>query len=422
MHITTDRAFVPAATRAVRYLHVKISAPSKPASSKVRPPASVSIVLDRSGSMDGTKMAMAKAAATHALKLLDATDSLGIVCYDEEVTTVLDRTRATKEAKQLAFDRLSHIDARGSTDLHAGWQRGAELAKSPDASQKAISKVMLLTDGLANHGVIDHDLLVAAAKRLRQAGIATSTFGVGADFDEDLLSRLAVEGGGHFYFIERPQQIPDFFASELGETLEIVARDVALEITCDPGVEAMVLNDLPIERENDRLRVSVGDLVADQDVSIVIAVAFKGMQQEGTRIGVESRMVDRDGVLPEHVMTVRWDAVDAVTDQAQSVDRDVLVEVAMLVAVSARRAALAANAKGKFEEAKRIIQAALSDLRVLSPGDPRIALIIDELRREELEVVEAISPMVRKARHFDAYQAIYSRQAGGTATRSKKQG
>lgn len=421
MHITTDRALIPAGAPAVRYLHIQISAPSKPTGSKVRQPASISIVLDRSGSMDGTKMAMAKTAAAHALKLLTATDSIAVVCYDEEVTTVLDRTPATKEAKKLAFERLSRIDARGSTDLHAGWTRGADLAKNPDSSGKPISKVMLLTDGLANQGVIDHDLLIATAMRLRADGIATSTFGVGADFDEDLLSRLAVAGGGHFYFIERPQQIHDFFSSELGETLEVVARDVVLEVMCDPGIDAMVLNELPHERQNDRLSVQLGNLVADQDISLVVAVAFKGAQQDGTNTGVECRLIDRDSILPSHAMAVRWEAVDVVKDHTQSVNRDVLVEVATLVAVSARRAALAANAKGNFDEAKGIIQAALSDLRVLAHGDPRVLRIIDELHREQLGLAEALSPMLRKEKHFAAYQAIYSREAGGTARRSKRQ-
>ena len=73
-----------------------------------------------------------------------------------------------------------------------------------------------------------------------------------------------------------------------------------------------------------------------------------------------------------------------------------------------------------FDEAKRIIQEALSDLRALAPGDPRVLRIIDELHREEIEMVEELSPMARKAKHFAAYQAIYSREAGGTAKRSKK--
>ncbi len=422
MHITTDRAFVPAGAPAVRYLHVLISAPGqRKAADAPRPPASVSLVLDRSGSMAGTKIQMARDAVVHAIRLLSPTDHVGVVCYDEEVTTVLDRTHATKEAKQLALDRLSAIDARGSTDLHAGWQRGAALTKGTGTEERGLAKVLLLTDGLANQGVIDRDALIAAARQLRADGILTSTFGVGADFDEDLLSRIAVEGGGHFYFIERPQQIPDFFASELGETLEVVARDAAFEVVFDPGVDAMVLNDLPSQRQNDRVRVKLGSLVADQEMSLIVAVAFNGAQVEGTAPGVTCRVTDRDGVLPSLPMIVTWQAVDAVQDQNQPIDRDVRVAVATLLAGRARRAALAANANGRFDEAQRILRDALNDLRALAPGEPRVIRIIDELHRDELELAEAMSPMARKAKHFVAYQALYSREAGGTARRTKKE-
>ena len=96
-----------------------------------------------------------------------------------------------------------------------------------------MKRVLLLTDGLANQGVVDPGELAATAARLRTEGVTTSTFGVGADFDEELLARLATQGGGHFYFIEQARQIPDFFASELGEALEVTARDVVFEVIFD---------------------------------------------------------------------------------------------------------------------------------------------------------------------------------------------
>ena len=111
-----------------------ISAPPQPqAAGAVRPPVDVALVLDRSGSMDGNKLAMAREAVTHAIRLLKPDDHLGVVCYDDQVTTVLDRTPATPEAKALATRRLKSIDARGSTDLHGGWLRGAELARAQEA-------------------------------------------------------------------------------------------------------------------------------------------------------------------------------------------------------------------------------------------------------------------------------------------------
>lgn len=140
MHITTDRAFVPASAPAVRYLHIVLNAPSRKQDDSTRAPASVALVLDRSGSMDGQKIAMAREAVAHATKLLRPTDHLALVAYDEEVSTILERTPATPEAKKLALSRLAKIGARGSTDLHGGWLRGAELLQASSAADIGVSK------------------------------------------------------------------------------------------------------------------------------------------------------------------------------------------------------------------------------------------------------------------------------------------
>ncbi|MGH8545902.1 MAG: vWA domain-containing protein, partial [Gammaproteobacteria bacterium] len=126
------------------------------------------------------------------------------------------------------------MDARGTTALAEGWFRGAEqVALHQD--ERCVNRVLLLTDGLANVGVTDPDQLEAHAE-LHRRGIQTTTFGVGADFDEALLERIALAGGGNFYFIEDAKQIPDFLTSELGEILEVVARDVAIEFQTPIGL------------------------------------------------------------------------------------------------------------------------------------------------------------------------------------------
>ncbi|MDP2322038.1 MAG: VWA domain-containing protein [Acidobacteriota bacterium] len=421
MHLQPDRALIPANTPAVRYLHVLISAPSQPkAAGAVRTPVDIALVLDRSGSMDGNKLTMAREAVTHAIRLLKPDDHLGVVCYDEQVTTVLDRTPATPEAKTLATKRLKSIDARGSTDLHGGWLRGAELARAQEPRGDALSKVLLLTDGLANHGVIDHGEMLASASRLRREGIITSTFGVGADFDEELLSRLATEGGGHFYFIENARQIPDLFASELGDTLEVVAREVVFEVSCDPGVEATILNALPSEQAAGRLRVQCGDLVADQELVLIVAIAFTGAHPEGTVSGVKCRLSDREHVLFAEPAPVPWLSVAAGQDAAQPVNRAVRLAVAAMLAERARSTALAANRRGDFDVARRILREMVDDLRAMAPGDKGVLALIDQLHHDELAFGEIMTPLAMKGRHFDAYRIAHSRAEGGTARRKKR--
>jgi Ca-activated chloride channel family protein len=418
MHIQADRALIPSGAPAVRYLQIVINAPPALTAAAARPPVEVALVLDRSGSMGGTKIAMARKAVDHAIRLLKSQDHLAVVCYDEQVDVVLSRTPASAEAKTLALGRLAGIDARGSTDLAGGWLKGAEELKSAAGDASGVKRVLLLTDGLANHGIVDHQELAAAAARLKADGAATSTFGVGADFDEQLLSRLAAEGGGHFYFIEQAGQIPDFLASELGETLEIVARDAVFEIACAPGMDATLVNDLPIAQVEGRLRARLGDLVADQEIALIVAVAVKQPLPAGSTMAVQCRVADRDHVLFAEPMTVDWRVADATEHDAQPVNCAVLRAAALLLAERARAQALAANRRGAFDEARRIVREVMEMLRGLAPGDQAVGAVIAQLEHDEVEFAEMMSPIEMKRRHFGSHSASYSRGPGGRARRS----
>ena len=102
MNIQTDRALVPAGSVSVRYLTVAVTAPARERRAN-RPAVDVALVLDRSGSMAGHKIDMARTAVEQAIRLLEPSDRLALVCYDNEIDTLLGATTATKEAKTLAL-------------------------------------------------------------------------------------------------------------------------------------------------------------------------------------------------------------------------------------------------------------------------------------------------------------------------------
>ena len=195
--------------------------------------------------------------------MLDERDRIAVVAYDDQVTLLAPSQPISEHTRGELKRKINELRPGGWTDLSGGWLEGCrEVADRLTA--EGIHRALLLTDGLANRGITDIEELTHHARELRRRGVATSTFGVGLDFNEQLLEALAEQGGGHFYYIERPDQIPDVFRRELGELLTVVAREAFLSITIPSGVAVELLGDLPHERTGERLRIFLGDLCAGE--------------------------------------------------------------------------------------------------------------------------------------------------------------
>ena len=221
--VRTDRSLIRAAARSVRYVVVTVVAPVA-AKTAERQPIDVAFVLDRSGSMGGEKIVLARDAVLQGLAMLQPRDRFAVVAYDNMIDLVVPLTQASAEARANAERRLREIDARGSTDLGGGWLKGCQqLAEAPNRA--ATARCLLMSDGQANQGITDPNELERHARELRDHGLVTSTFGVGGDFDERLMSAMARAGGGHGYFIQRARQVGDLLTSELGESLEVALEN-----------------------------------------------------------------------------------------------------------------------------------------------------------------------------------------------------
>ena len=290
----SDRRFIRSTYRSNRFVLAEIDAPAARRERK-RPPVHLAFVIDRSGSMGGEKIRLAKLAVEESLARLHDDDRFAIVVYDEAIDVVFPSTLATPDARRSALARLSEIDARGSTDLGGGWLRGCEQVALA-LSEEGVNRTLLLTDGLANVGITDRDELARHAAELRARGVSTTTFGVGQDFDEVLLQAMADAGGGHFYFIADAAAIRDYVTSEVGETLEIVARDVSLQVSAPDGVQVEPLSPFPSQASRDgRTVLNLGDLVAEQRLQVVLRLNFP-YGEIGHETGALVSLSDRDDV------------------------------------------------------------------------------------------------------------------------------
>jgi Ca-activated chloride channel homolog len=409
--VRADRKLIRAEARSRRFVRVEIEAPEAPARPG-RLPVNLAFVLDRSGSMAGGKIEKAREAVIHGIRALRPEDRFAVVAYDDKVEIVVPSTAATVEARAAAEQKVARIDDRGSTDLCAGWLCGGEEI-GLHLGADAVGRCLLLTDGLANAGVTDHDEIVRRVAAVRQRRIATSAFGLGADFDEFLLARMAEAGGGNFHFIEGAAQIPEFIAGEVGEALAITARDAFLVVEAGQGASVESLNDFPCARESEAWRIDLGSLFGGQSLDRVLKITFP-TGERGTAREVRVRIEDRDGALgrPEATLTFTWAGHEE--NDRQERDRGIDRRVASLFAARAEREALRLNRERDFAGARRVLGRCIERIRAYAGGDPEILAVVEDLQAKVGTYADEMDQVSRKLGYFQSTSRLKGRRVRRT--------
>lgn len=411
-----DRRFIRSTYRSNRFVLAEIRAPHSHADARrERPPVNVAFVLDRSGSMAGAKIQLAKEAVMQSITRLAPGDRFSVVVYDDVIEVVSPGSYATPDAKRAALARLVPIEARNGTNLGEGWLRGCEQV-ALELSEDGVNRTLLLTDGLANIGITDRDVLAGHALALRQRGVSTTTFGVGADFDEVLLQAMATAGGGNYYYIGQAAQIADYITSEVGEALDVVARDVALEIEAPDGVVVESLSPFPVVQHSGRTVVDLGQLVAEQVVQVVLRLNFP-FGELGRETGVVMALADRDGAAAEAAASVTWQYADGQANDDQSRDVEVDRAVARVFAARARQEATHLNRNGDFEGARLALAGVAKRIRTYASRDKEMRDLVADLERDAHEVAAPMASAARKEMHFRSYASARMRNEDGTAVR-----
>lgn len=238
-----------------------------------RVPMNISFVIDRSGSMSGKKLEDVKKAVDYASGLLHAEDYISVVQYDHEVQTVVEPCYAGETER--IRRKIGAIISGGSTNLCGGMEKGLVHVKNNSEKfrgNRAIHRVILLSDGLANVGTTDPSAIAEIARKYNlEYGTTLSTIGVGADYNEDLMTKISVEGGGNYYFINNTEDLQTIFNSEFSDLKTLVAKDVILEITFP---ENKVVFDkvfqYPYTSKGNTVRIRLTDFFAGQQKAILL--------------------------------------------------------------------------------------------------------------------------------------------------------
>jgi Ca-activated chloride channel family protein len=225
-------AGVPAEGGALEVL-VRVQAPDRPADlAATHLPKRLALVVDRSGSMNGQPLEEALRCVTHIASHLTPQDALALVVYDDKVDTLLP-LESMRSAEEVA-KAVASVQAGGMTDLHGGWQAGTKQLEG--GTVKTVSRVILLSDGQANHGETDLSAIQAQCREWLGRGVSTTTVGLGRGFNEDLMIGMARAGGGQNYYGQTAADLYDSFAEELALLQAMYLRQVELKLLPAPGV------------------------------------------------------------------------------------------------------------------------------------------------------------------------------------------
>lgn len=353
-----NKVWLKGSTQKNFYLYFEIEAKKfEPSGDRI--PLNISLVVDRSGSMSGDKLAYVKKAVNFVIDNLASDDYLSIVQYDDRIDVVSKSAKVTN--KKDLHSQVNKIEARGMTNLSGGMLEGYNQVASTQ-QEKYVNRVLLLSDGLANQGITEPEKLKQIAQnKFREQAIGLSTFGVGSDFNELLMTHLSEFGGGNYYFIESPEKIPEIFAQELAGLLSVVSQNTKLTINFPSDYfKCTNVFGYPFDAKAGSVSINFNDVISEEKKAVLIKLEVTNPIDKELEFSADltyEDVVDRmERITESHKLTLGITENNA--EFKDSVNSKVLDQVIYFVANQIYEDAITASDKRDFDRAKQLIKQA----------------------------------------------------------------
>jgi Ca-activated chloride channel family protein len=384
---------------------VRITPPEIEQTNSKRPKLNLSLVLDRSGSMQGRKIEEARQAAKYCIDQLLATDRISTVIFDDQIDVLIPSQPV--ENKEILKRSINSIVTAGSTALHEAWVRGG-LQVSDHLDDAAINRVLLITDGQANVGETSVGRIVAQARELAAKGVTTSTIGIGEDFNEDLLMPMAEAGLGNAWHVQEPQDMVRIFETELLGLVSQHGHTVRLGIEPASGVTVVdVLNDFETDGAGGYILPNLRD-GSPLEVVVRMRVPSHKVSDEARLADFELTYVKQESKSPVSIsasFSAAFDTEDVTASHPSNVE--VVQAVQLLMNARARREAIAKMDQGDFQGTQALLKK-VSESTDLACSRARTPLL--EREKEELaELGEAL--LSRENDLFTRKRMAYGRES-----------
>lgn len=401
---------------------ITIVAPPSPEIAK-RKPVAVSLVVDRSGSMSADrKIDYAVKAGKVLVNALGKDDLVSITVYDSQVKVLYPLSPVTNKDRLLSI--IDGIRPGGSTFLSGGLEEG--IKQMEKARGEFPCRVILLSDGQANQGVISPEGVAAIGAQSRNKGINVSTVGLGLSFNEDLMQSLAQRGGGQYYYIEDSEDLPGVFRQELALVQRAFTKNLRTVYRKPDFVHDISAYGYTTSSSGKDVQIDLGDLSAGEKRQIMLRLKLTGPAETGEISLGNIQFAYTDPESGESRETVVPMLVNVVADEQARKDledknagkiRQVKDEVLLLQAESARMQASQELSKGNLSEARKLLKQSESELAGSASDNVVIKNKLEQIQHEEssLETVmrqpSAMKDYAKQSK-VSAYKSAQGKTAG----------
>ncbi len=325
-----------------------------------RTPLNLAVVLDRSGSMTGAKIEKAKQAAMQLVDRLRPDDIFSFVIFSDEAQLIVPAQHV--EDKDALKEKIEGIEAQGSTALYSGVKMGAEQVQEY-LSGKRINRIILLSDGIANVGPSSPREIRRLGSQLSERGMSVTTIGVGEDYNEDVMASLAEASDANYYYVKDTEKLPEIFNKELGEMLNVVVRDVHIEITCPDGVKPLGFIGRAEKFTGQKAVVNLSQFTPGQDRYLFLRCVVNGDQPDVANVNVNYTDELDGGSVQRASGTARIQFTEDQKLSDNSLNAAIYAEKELMLTAVAKDEAMSQADQGNYTEAAKILTAQNTTLK-----------------------------------------------------------
>ncbi|MDQ2986870.1 MAG: VWA domain-containing protein [Armatimonadota bacterium] len=289
------------------------------------------LVIDRSGSMEGPPLDYVKQACAYVVDMLSPDDVLSIVTFEEIVEVLMPPRKVAN--KELIKEHISRIVPGNTTNLYDGLSLAAQQLMSTAESGLA-TRMVVFSDGDPTAGIKDFGALVQHVGEIKDRGISCAFLGFGPDYNEELLAGMAKRAGGNYYYIARPELIPEVFRAELDKLMTVAGRNLKLRLKTARWVTLRQIYGHDIQPGQREVVILLTDLERGMTLNVALDFEFQNHPLGHYRVAAGSLEYDdavtgkNETVMLDFVLEFTSDAARCSVDQDQRVAQCVEVSIA----------------------------------------------------------------------------------------------